>query len=611
STTLVLVLTFLGNPDWGLLVTTYFGYWIAGAALLSAGMFASILTSNITVAFVLGIVISAIPVYIGKLGAVVGLGEWMEPFSLQEQFRDFGMGVIPLTGLMYFAGFTTVMLYLNLVMMSKRHWGADRSTKIGTQYGLRAVSVAVVVSCVTVWAGQTAIRVDATTEKLFSLSPTTKKVLRKLDSERPIEIQAFISPEVPREYVDTRKRLVGLLRQFDEMGGRNLDVRYVEVETDSEQAEEAEHFGIRPIRVMSERDGRRSQVDVFLGAVIISSYDKVVVPFFGKGLPIEYELTRSVQTVAQEERMTVGILETDAGLIGGREWQIVQELEKQYDVEAVSPTSAINRRDFDVLIAVMPSSLTDPQMENFVEYVRTGGPVLIFDDPFPLAFSNQFGGVSNAPRQPKPSQGGGNPMFGGGQPPPEQKADGGRATRLLELLGINWQYDRVVFDGNNPHLEFDHLPQEYVFVTKQDSADSISDENEVTSGLEELIVMYAGSISKRTSADIDFVPLFSTGATSGLMNWSEFVDEGGFNMFNPQPSANPKEDPNREIDKERHVIAAKIDGDKVDAIFVADVDIISDFFFQERSLSNLSMEFDNVTFILNAVDHLANNNTNI
>ncbi len=395
------------------------------------------------------------------------------------------------------------------------------------------------------------------------------------------------------------------------MGGRNLDVRYVEVETDSEQAEEAEHFGIRPVRVMSERDGRRSQVDVFLGAVVISSYDKVVVPFFGKGLPIEYELTRSVQTVAQEERMTVGILETDAGLIGGREWQIVQELEKQYDVEAVSPTSAINRRDFDVLIAVMPSSLTDPQMENFVEYVRTGGPVLIFDDPFPLAFSNQFGGVSNAPRQPKPSQGGGNPMMGGRQPPPEQKADGGRATRLLETLGINWQYDRVVFDGHNPHLEFDHFPQEYVFVTKQDSADSISDENEVTSGLEELIVMYAGSISKRTSADIDFVPLFSTGATSGLMNWSEFVEEGGFNMFNPQPSASPKEDPNREIDNERHVIAAKIDGDDVDAIFVADVDIISDFFFQERSLSNLSMEFDNVTFILNAVDHLANNNTNI
>ena len=43
---------------------------------------------------------------------------------------------------------------------------------------------------------------------------------------------------------------------------------------------------------------------------------------------------------------------------------------------------------------------------------------------------------------------------------------------------------------------------------------------------------------------------------------------------------------------------------KVNAIFVADVDMISDFFFQERNLGNLSMKFDNVTFVLNAVDSL-------
>ena len=63
SMTHVLVLMFLGKPDWGLICTTYFGYWIAGAALLSAGMLASILTSSMTVAFVIGVVICGIPVF--------------------------------------------------------------------------------------------------------------------------------------------------------------------------------------------------------------------------------------------------------------------------------------------------------------------------------------------------------------------------------------------------------------------------------------------------------------------------------------------------------------------------------------------------------------------
>ena len=41
-------------------------------------------------------------------------------------------------------------------------------------------------------------------------------------------------------------------------------------------------------------------------------------------------------------------------------------------------------------------------------------------------------------------------------------------------------------------------------------------------------------------------------------------------------------------------------------IYVADIDMISDFFFQQRSMQNIeNIEFDNVTFVLNAVDFLA------
>ncbi len=499
STTHVAVLAYLGDPDWGLIFTTYFGYWIAGAALLSAGMLASILTSSMTVAFVIGIVICSIPVFIGYLGDFLGFRQFFESLSLREQFRDFGMGVIPLSSVIYFVGFTVFMLYLNLVMMTRRHWSAAKSAGMGTQYAIRTASLALILICITAWASYAAIRADATAERLFSLSPVTKNILGGLEAERQIEIQAFLSPDVPREYVETRKRLVGLLRQFDEMGGKNLDVRYVDVTPYSKEADEAEHFGIRPMRVLTEVDGARSEVEVYLGAVVISSYDKVVVPFFGKGLPIEYELMRSVQTVAEKERHTVGILTTDAGLMSGsREWQIVTELEKQYDVEEVSPASEIDATKFDVLLAAMPSSLTDPEMENLVRYVESGRPTLIFDDPFPLTFSSGFG-VTNAPRQPKPRPGGQMAMFGGGQQPPP-KADDGRATRLLNALDLRWQYDQVAFDLNNPHPEFGMVPAEYVFITRDaENSEAFNSDSEITRGLQELIAIYSGTIEHRKS----------------------------------------------------------------------------------------------------------------
>jgi ABC-2 type transport system permease protein len=191
----VLVLTFLGNPDWGLLAATYFGYWIAGAALLSAGMLASQMTNNMTVAFVLGMVICAIPVFIGQIGHFLGLGDALEPFGLQEQFRDLGMGIVPLTGLVYFVGFTLLMLYLNLVLMSRRHWKSETKRSVASQYAVRAICLGVVAMCATAWAGYTGRRFDMTSERLFTLSDSTQEILRGLESERPIEIQAFLSPQ--------------------------------------------------------------------------------------------------------------------------------------------------------------------------------------------------------------------------------------------------------------------------------------------------------------------------------------------------------------------------------------------------------------------------------
>ena len=609
SMTHVLVLTFLGNPDWGLLAATYFGYWIAGAALLSAGMLASQLTNNMTVAFVLGMVICAIPVFIGQIGRFVGLGDSLESFGLQEQFRDLGMGIVPLTGLIYFVGFTFLMLYLNLVLMSRRHWKNETRRSVAGQYAVRALCLGVVALCATAWAGYTGRRFDMTSERLFTLSDSTQEILQGLESERPIEIQAFLSPQksIPAEYVETRKRLVGLLRQFDEIGGKNLEVRYVDVEQFSPEAEEAERFGILPVRVATERDGRRGEEEVYLGAVIISSFDKVVVPFFGRGLPIEYELTRSVQTVADDLRYTVGVLQTDADLMGSREWRIVTELKKQYTVESISPATPIDAEKFDVLLAAMPSSLTEPEMANLVAYAQTGKPLLVFDDPFPLSFNTGFG-VTGAPRQPKPSAGGG--MFGGGSPPPEQKADGGRATSLLQALGIEWVYDQVVFDVSNPHPEFALLPAEYVFITRGGSnEDAFSDQSEITSGLQEMIMLYAGTVEKDPASNCDFTPLLQTGFESGLLQWQDFVEDGGLNFFSMQSTANPRRDPFRQIDPYAHTLAARVKndsgGNKVNAIFVADIDMISDFFFEERNLGNLDISFDNVTFVLNAVDSLA------
>lgn len=760
------ILVRLGNPDLGLLFSTYFGYWIAGASLLSAGMLASALTSSPTVAFVLGVIFCCIPVLISRFSefaefvlsterlnalleaigtSVYSFRTALQGLSIEQQLQAFSIGVIPVYNLLFFAAFTTVMLYLNFVIVSKRRWTAH-AVGMGSHFALRTLSIVIASISALSLIGAISIlplRADMTSERLFSLSDATRRTLQGIDDGQNITVQAFVSPEVPRDFTETRRQLLGLLREFSAAGGDAFNVREVAVEPFSKEAEQARALGITPSRVVYEQeDGRIEEAEVFMGLNIKSATDNIIIPFMDKGLPVEYELTRSVETVLRKQRKKVGILQTDAALLptqtsfmgSAPEWAIVGELRKQYEVVAVDPSNTLlpedkngNRRPrFDVLLAVAPSSLTQPEMDNFLEYVKSGRPVLIFDDPLTVSYPFQRGGgITQAPTLPKPTDTS-MQMFGGRPPEPPPKAEAGRLSSLLRLLKIQWKNNRVVYDRDNPHSQFAQLQPEIAFLSRKRGGNIFSDKSPITRQLQEVVTMFSGAIANVESQNgPTFTALLTTGGNSGFLTVESsdpmdgpdeaplqatifldkdfpagttfklsgktegynntgddgitlghdaksfrddvrvqvalaspskvsrfgaeklirgvdvsWVSETEFklnravkkddvllvlkdmrvdsvatlqraNPFMPQSALVMRRDEEiiRRDDEYAHIVAGHIQSDSDDnplnAIFVADIDLIGDQFFQIRSQGNLEVQFDNVTFVLNAIDVLA------
>ena len=145
---LLSVLAILGEPDLGVFLATLLGYWLMGGMLLAVGMVASLLSGNVTVAFILGALFCAVPVFAELLGGLSDLegARVIEGASAPSQFREFGRGVVPFSGVVYFVGLAAAMLYVNVALVGRRHWaGGERGLGL---WGHALVRIAAVVVAV-------------------------------------------------------------------------------------------------------------------------------------------------------------------------------------------------------------------------------------------------------------------------------------------------------------------------------------------------------------------------------------------------------------------------------------------------------------------------------
>lgn len=521
----------LGTPDGGLFVGTYVGYWFVGLAMLSIGMVASFLTSNLTVGFILGMLFNLPLALFGVADWIIGdpnLAQVFKRWSAVEQFQDFSRGVISLSGISYFLMIAVVMLYLSMVLIGRRHWGGrDADESMWAHYLARTLAlVALAIGINLSVSHHNIIRADITSENLNSLSNRTIQLVRDLDRDEEIQtikIDAYVSPQVPAEYAPHKLNFLSTLNELSSLSGGKIVVAIHEIENFSEEAAVAERaYGIEPREVPTIDRGARTTQEIFMGAVFTSGLDKVVIPFIDKGIPIEYELVRSICTVAEQERKTLGVLKTDVPLFSSfsmqgpvEESQLITELRKQYDVEEVDPSKPITKR-YDVLLAVQPSSLNPTSMEHFVAAVKRGQPTAIFEDPFPRIMP-EVPGTS----QPKRPPGGMMGMMGGAQA--EQKGD---LSGLWELLGVDYYGDEIIWQDFNPEPKLGEIEREWIFIdqglTAHETPQPFNPDDPISANMQQILLIASGAWRPDPDSKLEFKELAVTGRNSGTISYQDY-----------------------------------------------------------------------------------------
>lgn len=113
-----------GQIDWGPVLVGYLGFWLLGNAYLSLGLFISSLTESQVVS---AIVTFSCLIIFWILDWISGLvdGYWAHFFralSPLAHYREFTLGILDLSNLVYFVFFNLYFLFLTLRSIETRNW---------------------------------------------------------------------------------------------------------------------------------------------------------------------------------------------------------------------------------------------------------------------------------------------------------------------------------------------------------------------------------------------------------------------------------------------------------------------------------------------------------
>ena len=361
---------------------------------------------------------------------------------------------------------------------------------------------------------------------------------------------------------------------------------------------------------------------------------KVPPVFIDRGIPVEYELVRSICTVSQQKRKKLGVLNTDAQLYGSFNMQTMSPSPQLADHRRVG--EAVRRGARSIPASRSPRSTTCCWPCSPRRWARrrwttswrrcaSGQPTAIFEDPVPGVRRRRAGHQHAAA-----AAGRHEPDDGGMQPPPK-----GDISKLWHLLGVDFVADQIIWQDYNPYPKASQFPEpEFVFVDNGCGAKEPFNPNDPISFRAAAGALplpgcdrQAERLGPEVHAAGDDRREDRHGRFSDMMQMTPFGPRGGLNPNRRRiPTSSPTSwpptsrarcklrrrptRPTKKDEKGKKAEPTKPASRRSTSCVVADIDMLSQDFFRLREQGDMPevgihFDFDNVTFVLNVLDELA------
>jgi ABC-type uncharacterized transport system involved in gliding motility auxiliary subunit len=232
---------------------------------------------------------------------------------------------------------------------------------------------------------------DLTEGQVFTISKGTREVLTNIDE--PINVRVYFSKRLGEAAPNQARyfeRVRTLIDSYRDISGGKLQVTYLDPEPFSDAEDRAVAAGLRGVRLNAEGETG------YFGLVATNSTDnQELIPFFSadRGAFLEYDVTKLIHSLANPKKNVVGVisgLPINGGVLPMNNettppWLIMDQLREFFDVRMLDQTLTAIPSDIDVLLIAQPYELTPKAAYAIDQYMLGGGKALVLVDALPEA----------------------------------------------------------------------------------------------------------------------------------------------------------------------------------------------------------------------------------
>ncbi len=448
-------------------------------------------------------------------------------------------------------------------------------------------------------------RMDLTANKLFTLAPGTRNIVGSL--KEPVNLYFYFTSKPAEQFPPIKNYAVRVREFLQELAARsngNLRLQIIDPEPSSEEEDRASEAGMRSLPV-----GAGGETLYFGLAGTNSTDGKATIEFFDyqKAQFLEYDVVKLVQQLANPKKSVVGWL-TGLPMAGsvdpqsGRPsdpWVIYEQAQQLYDLRMLDSKLTEIDPQVDVLVIAHPKNLPAPTLLAIDQFALRGGRILLFLDP-----SAEGDNEGADPSNPMSAM-----MV-------DRKSSFGP---LLAAWGVAFDNTKVLGDrslGLSVTVRQGAAPSRHVGVIGLRD-EQMAQDDVITGALNSIIIYSAGALLPAKGAKTKFEPLLSSSVDAALLAGDKFqmlMDPATLlDGFQPTGKLTIAARVYGNISTAFPAIAAVKNSSKpLNAIIVADSDILQDFLWLESNSMFgqrvVTPTANNGDFVWNALENLAGSN---